>query len=557
MSRPQVLTSSFHHHYGQPAFDAVVHPGVSYRPLPMRAHAHSHAHAHAHAAELPAGYHQQHTGHHGRTSTVRMSAPAYIPSDEELAHFQKLSNEYQPEATGPLVGERQSSSAITTEYANADSVYKIKTAALPAKYAFFRTCRGDGHCGWRAIAFTYYEALLRMGDVSKFEFEEVRLRSLNNLLNSAGFVEDVYVDFADEAYELLQKLAASLRDMDGTAPTTLLNTFNDPSIAMAIITYFKLLASAWMQSHPNDFQPFLEVPVKTYCQLNIEPAQCEIDHYAIAALVEAVTKPAGLALEILYLDRSPGEEIDTHHFQPTGPDGLVQQNAPTMRLLYRPGHYDILYKAEDIPTPVQQPVPTQAPLQVALAGYTDEFVPMSQNMADVMTLIPGMYPTGLGQRWPSVSYDYNTSPAPQPQIAAVPAYPTAPTPATPVSTSHQEYVTPVRANPVSHHNPAAHHGLQLEPPVTLPIHPPPPPPPMTLERTPSMPIERGGPFRPSMYELEPGFGAGRSHSLPFQTAIFRNSHYNTAHFLNPDFQPEEWSPDAEYATGNRGRHKSQ
>lgn len=50
---------------------------------------------------------------------------------------------------GPLVGDRQSSAAITTEYANADPVYRIKTAALPSKYAYFRTCRGDGHCGWR------------------------------------------------------------------------------------------------------------------------------------------------------------------------------------------------------------------------------------------------------------------------------------------------------------------------------------------------------------------------------------------------------------------------
>jgi ubiquitin thioesterase protein OTUB1 len=47
------------------------------------------------------------------------------------------------------VGERQSSAAITTQYATADPVYQVKTAALPAKYAFFRTCRGDGHCGWR------------------------------------------------------------------------------------------------------------------------------------------------------------------------------------------------------------------------------------------------------------------------------------------------------------------------------------------------------------------------------------------------------------------------
>ncbi|ORY19742.1 peptidase C65 Otubain-domain-containing protein [Clohesyomyces aquaticus] len=478
-----------------------------------------------------------------------MSGPAYMPSDEELANLQKLSNEYQPEVTGPLVGERQSSSAITTEYANADPVYRVKTAALPSKYAYFRTCRGDGHCGWRAIAFTYYEALLRVGDVGLFQQEQARLKSMHNLLNAANFPEHVYIDFVDEAFELLDKLQNSVRLMDGTGADTLLQAFNDMSVAMAIITYFKLLASAWIQAYPDEFVPYMEYnqDIKTYCSLNIEAAQCEIDHIGIAALAEAIIKPAGFALEVLYLDRSPGEEINTYRYDPSGHDG----NPQTLRLLYRPGHYDILYKAEDVQQPL--PVPSQAPLQVALAGYTDEFVPMASNMPDVMTLIPGMYPTGIGQRWPSVSYDYNSTPAPQPQMTPVPTYAPAPTPASSVASSHQEYVTPVHASHVNHHNPPTHHSIQLEPPVTLPIHPPPP---MTIERAPQMTVERGGPFRPSMYELEPGFHSGQPHALPFQTSIFRNSHYNTAHFLNPDFQPEEWSPDAEYATGNRGRHKS-
>ncbi|KAF2467200.1 cysteine proteinase [Lindgomyces ingoldianus] len=546
MSRPSVLTHNYHS-YPQPGFDSIVHTGLSYRPLPIR------------APELSAGYNQQHTGHHGRISTVRMSGPAYMASDEELANLQKLSSEYQPEVTGPLVGERQSSSAIATEYANADPIYRVKTAALPSNYAYFRTCRGDGHCGWRAIAFTYFEALLRVADVNKLEDEEARLQSMHNLLNAAGFPEHVYIDFVDEAFGLLQKLSASLRAMDGAGPETLLQTFNDPSTAMAIITYLKLLASAWMQSNPNDFAPFLEFnqDLKSYCSMNIEAAQCEIDHLGIAALAEAVIKPAGFALEVLYLDRSPGEEINTYRYEPTGHDGLPLKNPQTLRLLYRPGHYDILYKAEDVAQPLQQaqPVPTQAPLHVALAGYADEFVPMSSNIPDVMTMIPGMYPTGIGQRWPSVSYDYNPNPAPQPQIAPVPTYAPAQTPATPVASSHQEYVTPVHASHVNHHNPPSHHTIQLEPPLVLPIHPPPPPP-VTIDRGPQMTIERGGPFRPSMYELEPGFHSGQPHALPFQTSIFRNSHYNTAHFLNPDFQPEEWSPDSEYATGNRGRHKS-
>ncbi|KAF2202231.1 cysteine proteinase [Delitschia confertaspora ATCC 74209] len=476
-----------------------------------------------------------------------MSGSAYIPTDEELANLQQLSREYEPEVTGPLVGERQSSTAITTEYANADPVYRVKTAALPSKYSHFRTCRGDGNCGWRAIAFTYFETLIRLGDINKFQDEKTRLQSMNNLISSIGYSEDIYEGFQEECWDLLVALANAIGN--GNAAQVLLENFNDMGVSMNIITYFKLLTSAWMQTHSADYMNFLlGQTVKSYCTQTIDPVNSEIDNIGIAALSEALLKPIGFALDVLYLDRSPGEEINVIHFGATENDALsLPYPRPTLRLLYRPGHYDILYKAEDIE--VQQPIPSQAPLHVALAaGYTDDFVPMDSSMSDVMTMIPGLYPTGLGQRWPSAPYDYDPipTPQPQPQVAPVPTYAPPPTAVAPVPTSHQEYATPVPSSHVNHQHHSTHHGIQLQPPVSLSLNHPPPP----------LTIERGGPFRPSMYELEPGFHSGQQHTLPFQTSIFRNSHYNTAHFLNPDFQPEEWSPDAEYSTSSRSRHKS-
>lgn len=144
-------------------------------------------------------------------------------------------------------------------------------------------------------------------------------------------------------------------------------------------------------------------------------------------------------------------------------------------------------------------------------------MPTASNVADVMTMIPGMFPTGLGQRWSSLSYDFNSSPATQAQVAPVQPYAPTATPATPVSTSHLDFVTSIHPSHASQYNPPSHHSIHLDqPPVTLPIHPPPP---TTIERAP-LTVERGGPFRPSMYELEPGFGSSMQ-PQPFQTAIFR------------------------------------
>ena len=197
---------------------------------------------------------------------------------------------------------------------------------------------------------------------------------------------------------------------------------------------------------------------------------------------------------------------------------MCHRAVPALLLTPHSGHYDILYKAGDVPPPIHhQPVPQQN-LQVNLANYTDDFVATSSNVADVMGLIPGMFPTTFGQQWPSLSYDFSPSPAPKPQVAPVQPYPSIPTPATPVSTAHLGFAVPMHTGHASQYNPARHHSIHLDqPPMTLPIHPPPP---VSIERSNPVALERGGPFRPSMYELEPGFGSVLG-AQPFQTSIFR------------------------------------
>lgn len=102
-----------------------------------------------------------------------------------------------------------------------------------------------------AIAFTYFEALLRVGDASKLEVEEARLNSLGNLLDHIGYSRDIWIDFAEEAFELMRKLASSLRAMDGAAADILLQTFNDIGESMAIITYVKVCLSHVPPLSPN------------------------------------------------------------------------------------------------------------------------------------------------------------------------------------------------------------------------------------------------------------------------------------------------------------------
>lgn len=92
-----------------------------------------------------------------------------------------------------------------------------------------------------------------------------------------------------------------------------------------------------MKSSPEHYQPFLSVPVREHCESQIEPYGVEIDHVGLMALIDCLILPAGMAVEIIYLDRSAGDEVNVHRFEKLEGEGiLTAPDAPVLRLLYRP-----------------------------------------------------------------------------------------------------------------------------------------------------------------------------------------------------------------------------
>jgi ubiquitin thioesterase protein OTUB1 len=87
------------------------------------------------------------------------------------------------------------------------------------------------------VAFCYFETLVRSAEPYKFQEEVTRLKSFRNIMNDAGFDEDLYIDFAAGAYDLLESLASAPEDR-GIA--LVLEAFNDVNGSMSIITYLKV-----------------------------------------------------------------------------------------------------------------------------------------------------------------------------------------------------------------------------------------------------------------------------------------------------------------------------
>lgn len=99
----------------------------------------------------------------------------------------------------------------------------------------------------------------------------------------------------------------------------------------------QLITTAWMRSHPDYYEDFLpDSTVDDYCRTTIEPAAKEIDNVGLQVLATALINEAGIAIEVLYLDRSPGTEVNHHEWNVLDAEGKVVESASTIRLLYRP-----------------------------------------------------------------------------------------------------------------------------------------------------------------------------------------------------------------------------
>ncbi|KAJ8366742.1 hypothetical protein AAFF_G00342740 [Aldrovandia affinis] len=228
--------------------------------------------------------------------------------------------------SNPLVSERQDLSVLKREYAQDDTVYQQKIKDLHKKYSYIRKTRPDGNCFYRAFGFSHLESMLE-DSKELLRLKAVAAKSKGDLV-SQGFTEFTIEDFHNTFMELIElcERQPSLQE--------LLGSFNEQGVSDYVVVYLRLLTSGYLQRQHAFFQQFIEGgrSVKEFCQQEVEPMSKESDHIHIIALAQVLNT----SILVEYMDRGEGGAVN-HHVFPEGGE-------PRLFLLYRPGHYDILYK---------------------------------------------------------------------------------------------------------------------------------------------------------------------------------------------------------------------
>jgi ubiquitin thioesterase protein OTUB1 len=115
-------------------------------------------------------------------------------------------------------------------------------------------------------------------------------------------------------------------------------TLNEENATSDYCTWFlRILTAAHLKSDPDRFVPFLEgdyCDIATFCSREVEPMGKECGMVQVLALAECLA----VKVTIEYMDGRElvGGKLTKHVYGPVTSGTLLT-------LLYRPGHYDILY----------------------------------------------------------------------------------------------------------------------------------------------------------------------------------------------------------------------
>lgn len=213
-----------------------------------------------------------------------------------------------------------------------DSSFDKGVVYLSQHYSDMRRVRGDGNCYYRALLYSLCECVKKdKGEWTKLT--NLVKDSLDNVTQH-GYERFALELFHEELVELLEKLPT----LDATQLHATLNEENATSDYST--WYLRVLTAAQLKSDVTKYEAFLELPytdIATFCQKEVEPMGRDVSMVQVSALAEAL----GVQVVVEYLDGRDLLEgkLAQHVFGPS-------DSTTTVHVLYRPGHYDVLYQNE-------------------------------------------------------------------------------------------------------------------------------------------------------------------------------------------------------------------
>ncbi|GKY96662.1 hypothetical protein MPSEU_000625800 [Mayamaea pseudoterrestris] len=273
--------------------------------------------------------------------------------------------EAQVKTEQPLTSQRLPLLSLQNNYVD-ESVKGFVNGleSLNETYDQVRTVRGDGNCFYRAFLYSLAEQLLPTNDDSneaaaaasncRRDFIKHPLETnWHKILSLDGYTELTLEIFYDTMCDLIQSLSTPVALHDTLAQENASSDYCTWFLRLVTAAHLKLNAERFLPfvlngeaseststmmnaSSDNNSKSYANQVMHQFCATQVEPMGRECEHLQIMALAEAMH----CRVVVEYLD-GHSDKVTRHAF---GPSDKASSSLYTIHLLYRPGHYDILYR---------------------------------------------------------------------------------------------------------------------------------------------------------------------------------------------------------------------
>ncbi|XP_073012982.1 OVARIAN TUMOR DOMAIN-containing deubiquitinating enzyme 1-like [Typha latifolia] len=308
----------------------------------------------------------------GRNTYLRPKRTSTV--DDEVREQQQILVEEESK-NQPILGEKEPLSALTTDFPSDSLIIQEKIKLLGEKYASFRRIRRDGNCLYRSFIFSYLEHIVQFHDEDEVYRVFEHLEQLKLDYVSLGESEETYEHHLDD----FQSAVISILEAKNTCTSFMeIVQKNLTEIdSHCILVFLRLVTSIDIRKREEFFRPFFydemkHVPIKQFCEREVLTMGVEADNLHVIALSNAFCVPIRVenldsflsagAVKLNPYDVFPNQHPKHAPVSDPLTSGVDQTDSatssapklsgissvslgrvPFVTLLYRPGHYDILY----------------------------------------------------------------------------------------------------------------------------------------------------------------------------------------------------------------------
>lgn len=279
------------------------------------------------------------------------------------------------DAVGPLLSDV----AQLRNFADLNAVFQSKLRWVlghdGCRYAGIREVTGDGNCFLRGFLFQLLSGVAA-NPAAAARLKDYIAAAKTPLVAQFG---DYVEDFVEVTEETLDTILAGGPNVSAFV----LKSVSEKGTADYLIYFLRMLLSWFLRGHAAAISPFIAATdtdtlspaaqhkilnaiadgsdqgiVDAYCEALVEPVGVESDQFHIIALSALFN----VKIEVLYVDNNVmeatphGMRCQVHAFDPDTlasmagdvkgvlPQPLFDGDAVGISMLYRPGHYEILYR---------------------------------------------------------------------------------------------------------------------------------------------------------------------------------------------------------------------